>query len=176
MSKYVDNVPTTSVSCFSVFWLSLSYTHSLLLFSFYFSFFLTVVLCRIILHCKYSQVEDVHVETIDKYLFANPALQTVQHLVVTSEHIDGLLDMNQITRAWGVKLSTGNVLGLTGMLFNDFLEHEVIDIDGETYKEVSSQACSVAHQNLLTILLNPLSSCLLLVVYDVVNGSDSLSC
>ena len=47
--------------------------------------------------------------------------------------------INNITRHHGIKFVAAGVRGVCGLIFNDFLDqHHVIDVDGESRKEVST--------------------------------------
>ncbi len=66
----------------------------------------------------------------------SPQLLSADIIIGTNMHIDRLIDLNLFTRLHDIKLSIGTTIGACGFVVNDFLQHNIIDIDGESYKEV----------------------------------------
>lgn len=84
------------------------------------------------------EVISLHNDSISSFESLSMDASTVDLLVATNQHIDRLIDLNKFTRLRNIKMSIGATIGACGYVFNDFLQqHEISDIDGEVYKEVS---------------------------------------
>lgn len=65
---------------------------------------------------------------------------SVDTIVALDLNYQELSSLNIICRENKIVLTSGKVLGVAGLIFNDFgPDFEITDIDGEEYKEVNSK-------------------------------------
>lgn len=58
-------------------------------------------------------------------------------IIGCGETMEKLIELDALCRKHKRRLIAVKVYGASGFVFNDLSDHEILDVDGETYKEVS---------------------------------------
>lgn len=91
----------------------------------------------------YAKALNPHVH-VDQLEYHNHTLPTedvlgrnISHVIVCGEDLHRLLEINRWTRQHFLRLTAGQVQGVSGYIFNDFhFAFDIEDIEGESYKDI----------------------------------------